>query len=120
MHVFRLRNEGGSLTLPAGCALLPPQVMRRVMEDQCDSTQLCLLFANKTEADILLRERLQEASEVGADRACICAGPAGRQPQQRQTRCAPAWKKAGVLPARQAFSGSGHFCGSILTRSTQS
>ncbi|KAL4430845.1 hypothetical protein ABPG75_006101 [Micractinium tetrahymenae] len=39
------------------------QVMRAVMEDEADSTQLCLLFANKTEADILLRQRLQEASE---------------------------------------------------------
>ncbi|KAL4420023.1 hypothetical protein ABPG77_001273 [Micractinium sp. CCAP 211/92] len=39
------------------------QVMRCIMEDDSDSTQICLLFANKSQSDILLREQLQEASE---------------------------------------------------------
>lgn len=38
------------------------------MEDDSDSTQICLLFANKSQSDILLREQLQEASEVGVVR----------------------------------------------------
>ncbi|KAI7840931.1 hypothetical protein COHA_005362 [Chlorella ohadii] len=40
------------------------QVMRAIMEDDNDSTELCLLFANKTPQDVLLRRRLQRASEA--------------------------------------------------------
>lgn len=44
------------------------------MEEDSDTTQLCLLFANKTEADILLRERLHEASEARSSmQASFCA-----------------------------------------------
>lgn len=38
------------------------QLVRSVMRDSSDSTELALLFANQTEKDILLREELEQAA----------------------------------------------------------
>ena len=45
--------------------------VQAVLEDPQDPTELCLLFANKTAQDILLRERLEAMAQV----RCACWGP---------------------------------------------
>lgn len=37
------------------------QLIRAILDDPTDKTKVYLLFANKSEADILLREELQDA-----------------------------------------------------------
>ncbi|XP_018009091.1 NADH-cytochrome b5 reductase 3 isoform X2 [Hyalella azteca] len=44
------------------------QLVREVLRDEDDKTQLALLFANQTEADILLRDELDELAASNADR----------------------------------------------------
>lgn len=38
------------------------QLIRHILKDPSDETQLALLFANQTEKDILLRPELEEAA----------------------------------------------------------
>jgi len=44
------------------------QLIRQALKDPEDTTQMALLFANQTEADILLREELDEAAARNPDR----------------------------------------------------
>ncbi|XP_050700349.1 NADH-cytochrome b5 reductase 3-like isoform X2 [Eriocheir sinensis] len=44
------------------------QLVRQVARDEGDTTQLALLFANQTEADILLRQELEEAQAQNPDK----------------------------------------------------
>nr|CAG4650411.1 EOG090X0BKI [Sida crystallina] len=44
------------------------QLIRQALKDPEDTTQMALLFANQTEADILLRKELEEAAASAPDR----------------------------------------------------
>ena len=44
------------------------QLIRQILKNPADSSCMALLFANQTEADILLREELEEAASQHPDR----------------------------------------------------
>lgn len=39
------------------------QLIRHITKDEADDTQLCLLYANQTEKDILVRKELEEVAQ---------------------------------------------------------
>lgn len=43
------------------------QLIRHITKDSADSTQLCLLYANQTEKDILVRKELEEVANKHGD-----------------------------------------------------
>lgn len=60
-----------SLTYAAtgGTGITPMlQLVRQVARDEGDKTQLALIFANQTEADILLRQELEEVQAQHPDK----------------------------------------------------
>lgn len=60
-----------SLTCAAtgGTGITPMlQLVRQVARDEGDKTQLALIFANQTEADILLRQELEEVQAQHPDK----------------------------------------------------
>lgn len=58
------------LNMIAGGTGITPmlQLIRQILKNPSDSTCMALLFANQTEADILLREELEEAASQHPDR----------------------------------------------------
>ncbi|KAL8273423.1 hypothetical protein Esti_002668 [Eimeria stiedai] len=58
--------------LAGGTGITPIfQLIRRIFEDPADPTHLSLLYANKTEADILLRDELEELENQYPDRISL-------------------------------------------------
>jgi len=61
-QVFTVRRLG---LIAGGTGLTPIlQVVRRVLKDEGDSTEMWVLFANRTEHDILLRDELDRIAET--------------------------------------------------------
>lgn len=58
--------------LAGGTGITPVfQLIRRVFEDHADPVKLSLIYANKTESDILLRDELEELENEYSDRISI-------------------------------------------------
>lgn len=70
----KLESEVKRINMIAGGTGLTPmyQVMKAILSDPADLTELRLLYANQTEADILLRPELEALAKTHPDR---CAAP---------------------------------------------
>lgn len=52
--------------------MLPPCCLQAVLQDQKDTTQIRLLYANKTPDDILLKDQLDEMAQKSGGRFQVC------------------------------------------------
>ena len=67
LDVERLKSLTGSIF--SGTGITPMlQLVRQVIRDPKDKTQLALLFANQSEDDILLRQELEQVQKDHPDR----------------------------------------------------
>ena len=82
-HFINHKHEGEAsrINMIAGGTGITPmyQVMKEILANPADTTQLRLLYANQTEGDILIRDELEGLEKANPDR---CA------PAPRSTCCA--------------------------------
>lgn len=79
----KLESEVKRINMIAGGTGLTPmyQVMKAILSNPADLTEIRLLYANQTEADILLRPELEELAKSHPDR-CVTR-------RCKRTRCLP-------------------------------
>lgn len=64
-HIITVSKVG---MIAGGTGITPMlQLIRHIVKDPQDTTQLCLLFANQSEKDILVRKELEEVAEKHPD-----------------------------------------------------
>ena len=63
---FDLKQSADHIAMLCGGTGLAPmlQVIRAIIQNKSDKTKITLIFANKTEADILRREELDKLAKV--------------------------------------------------------
>ena len=101
-HFLNHKHEGEAsrINMIAGGTGITPmyQVMKEILSNESDTTELRLLYANQTEGDILIREEM-EALQAAHPTRCALLHPALLAPDRVRAACRRAFPTGGAFAA---------------------